>query len=90
MSVRCKNFEPALDLAAYSGLKLRLLGNGLRYKCIIRTDAGWDGVGYCRWVLELKPTFGSVGVLHCAGILAGIYMVLGLRVVWLWLLGSSL
>jgi hypothetical protein len=51
VSVRCKNFEPALDLAAYSGLKLRLLGNGLRYKCIIRTDSGWDGVGYCRWVL---------------------------------------
>jgi len=49
VSVRCKNFEPALDLAAYEGLKLRVLGNGLRYKCIIRTDAGWDGVGYCRW-----------------------------------------
>jgi hypothetical protein len=46
--VRCKNFEPSLDLAAYEGLRLRLLGNGLRYKCIIRTDAGWDGVGYCR------------------------------------------
>lgn len=21
-------------------------GNGLRYKCIIRTDPGWDAVGY--------------------------------------------
>lgn len=48
MSVRCKNFEPGLDLAAYEGLKLRVLGNGLRYKCIIRTDSSWDGIGYCR------------------------------------------
>jgi hypothetical protein len=46
--VRCKNFEPAVDLAAYEGIKLRVLGNGLRYKCIIRTDASWDGIGYCR------------------------------------------
>jgi uncharacterized protein YbjT (DUF2867 family) len=48
VSVRCKNFDPALDLAAYGGLRLRLLGNGLRYKCIIRTDSSWDGIGYCR------------------------------------------
>lgn len=49
MSVRCKNFEPPLDLAAYEGLRLRVLGNGLRYKCIIRCDSSWDGIGYCRW-----------------------------------------
>jgi hypothetical protein len=48
VSVRCKNFEPALDVAAYEGLKLRVLGNGLRYNCIIRCDSSWDGVGYCR------------------------------------------
>lgn len=28
------------------GLELRVKGNGLRYKCIIRTDPGWDAVGY--------------------------------------------
>eukprot|EP00775_Hariotina_reticulata_P012925 gene12925-13053_t len=48
VSVRCKNFEPPLDLAAYEGLKLRVKGNGLRYKCIIRTDSNWDGIGYCK------------------------------------------
>jgi hypothetical protein len=53
VSVRCKNFEPAVDLAAYEGIKLRVLGNGLRYKCIIRTDASWDGIGYCRCVVLL-------------------------------------
>ena len=25
---------------------MRVKGNGLRYKCIIRTDPGWDAVGY--------------------------------------------
>lgn len=47
-SVRCRNFEPALDLGAYGGLRLRLKGNGLRYKAILRTDSGWDGIGYTR------------------------------------------
>ncbi|KAI8474181.1 MAG: complex I intermediate-associated protein 30-domain-containing protein [Monoraphidium minutum] len=45
-SVRCRNWEPALDLGAYAGLRLRLRGNGLRYKLIVRTDSGWDGIGY--------------------------------------------
>lgn len=49
VSVRCKNYEPLLPLAGYEGLALRVKGNGLRYKCIIRTDTNWDGIGYCRW-----------------------------------------
>jgi hypothetical protein len=51
-SVRSKNFTPPLDLSPYQGLTLRLKGNGLRYKCIIRTDANWDGIAYCRCVWE--------------------------------------
>ena len=47
-SVRTKNFEPKLDLGAYQGLHLRLKGDGLRYKCIIRTDSNWDGIGFCK------------------------------------------
>ncbi len=46
-SVRRKNFEPALDLGAYEGLALRLRGDGKRYKMILRTDPGWDSIGYC-------------------------------------------
>lgn len=49
-SVRSRNFEPALDLTAYDGLALRVKGDGQRYKIIIRGDAGWDGVAYCRSV----------------------------------------
>lgn len=38
--------SPHLLAAAFDGLELRVKGNGLRYKCIIRTDPGWDAVGY--------------------------------------------
>jgi hypothetical protein len=49
VSVRCKNFDPVLNMSPYEGLALRVKGNGLRYKCIIRTDTNWDGIGYCRY-----------------------------------------
>eukprot|EP00898_Chlorokybus_atmophyticus_P008474 jgi/Chlat1/8628/Chrsp86S00660 len=47
-SVRTKNYEPALDLSAYDGIALRVKGDGMRYKFIIRCDTNWDGVSYCR------------------------------------------
>ena len=47
-SVRSRNWEPALDLGTYAGLRLRVRGNGLRFKAILRDDAGWDGVGFTR------------------------------------------
>ena len=47
-SVRTRNFAPALDLAGFTGIRLRCRGNGLRYKMILRTDAAWDGPSYCR------------------------------------------
>jgi hypothetical protein len=32
--------------AAYDGLELRVRGDGLRYKLILRCSAGWDTAGY--------------------------------------------
>lgn len=46
VQVRTKNFSPALDLKGYGGLGFRVKGDGLRYKCTIRTDTNWDGIGY--------------------------------------------
>lgn len=46
-SVRSRNFDPPLDLKAFEGVELRLKGNGLRYKLIVRPDSNWDGVAYC-------------------------------------------
>ena len=46
LQVRTKNFTPSLDLKAYGGLGFRVKGDGLRYKCTIRTDTNWDGIGF--------------------------------------------
>ena len=47
-STRSRNFEPPLDLGSYEGVELRVRGNGLRYKLILRCDPGWDSISYCR------------------------------------------
>lgn len=70
-SIRTRNFDPPLNLAGYDGIKLRVKGDGQRYKFILRTEAKWDGVAYChsfdtekdRWIevqipfTDLIPVF---------------------------------
>lgn len=46
-SVRTRNLEPPLDLAAYDGIELRVKGDGKRYKFMVRTETRWDGVAHC-------------------------------------------
>lgn len=46
-SVRTRNFTPPMDLSDYQGIELRVIGDGKRYKFIIRCEGQWDGVGYC-------------------------------------------
>ncbi len=45
-SVRTRNFEPAIDLSAYTGIELQVKGDGNRYKFLVRDSDGWDSVGY--------------------------------------------
>jgi uncharacterized protein YbjT (DUF2867 family) len=45
-SVRTRNFDPPFNLSDYEGVKLRVKGDGQRYKIFLRTEAQWDGVGY--------------------------------------------
>ncbi|HEY9696830.1 MAG TPA: CIA30 family protein [Trichocoleus sp.] len=45
-SIRTRNFEPPLNLAGYSGLLLRVQGDGQRYKFLIRDDDSWDSIAY--------------------------------------------
>ncbi|AUS99178.1 NADH:ubiquinone oxidoreductase [Nostoc sp. CENA543] len=45
-SVRTKNFEPTINLSGYTGVELRVKGDGKRYKVFLRTDTKWDGLGY--------------------------------------------
>jgi hypothetical protein len=70
-SVRTRNFEPALDLSQAQGLRLRLKGDGQRYKFLLRSDVGWDSVAFAfafdtiadEWItveipfMDLKPVF---------------------------------
>ncbi len=45
-SVRTRNLDPALDLSGYEGLRLRVQGDGNRYKFLLRSSAGWDSLAY--------------------------------------------
>lgn len=70
-SVRTRNLTPTLDLTGYTGIKLRLKGDGNRYKFLLRSDDKWDSVAYAysfdteadRWLdvyvpfSELIPVF---------------------------------
>ncbi|NJR66051.1 MAG: CIA30 family protein [Leptolyngbyaceae cyanobacterium CRU_2_3] len=46
-SVRTRNFEPSLDLSDYTGIELRVKGDGNRYKFMLRAETRWDGIAYC-------------------------------------------
>ncbi|MEB3341880.1 CIA30 family protein [Okeania sp.] len=46
VSVRTRNFEPPVNLLGYSGIELRVKGDGKRYKFFLRCEEKWDGVGY--------------------------------------------
>jgi Complex I intermediate-associated protein 30 (CIA30) len=45
-STRTRNLTPPLNLTAYDGIELKVRGDGQRYKCVIKIDQSWDGVGY--------------------------------------------
>ncbi|MFN4194314.1 MAG: CIA30 family protein [Thermosynechococcus sp.] len=46
VSIRTRNLIPPLNLQGYTGIQLRVRGDGQRYKFFLRSDPAWDGVGY--------------------------------------------
>lgn len=70
-SVRTKNFDPPFNFAGWQGIKLRVKGDGQRYKFILRNSSGWDSPAYIygfdtvadTWIAvdipfaEMVPTF---------------------------------
>lgn len=70
-SVRTKNFDPPFNFAGWHGLRLRVKGDGQRYKFILRNSSGWDSPAYIygfdtvadTWIAvdipfaEMVPTF---------------------------------
>jgi len=45
-SVRNRNWEPAKDCGNGTGISVRCLGDGQRYKLFLRTETGWDAIAY--------------------------------------------
>ncbi|ANV90242.1 CIA30 family protein [Picosynechococcus sp. PCC 8807] len=45
-SVRTKSLANPWDLSKYAGFRLRVKGDGQRYKFIARCENRWDGIGY--------------------------------------------
>ncbi len=45
-SVRTRNFEPPMNLSDYTGLELRVKGDGQRYKFLVRDSETWDSMAY--------------------------------------------
>jgi len=46
-SIRTQNFIPPWDLSPYEGIRLKVRGDGNRYKFITRCEGKWDGISYC-------------------------------------------
>lgn len=46
VSIRTRNLNPPLNLQGYTGIQLRVRGDGQRYKFFLRSDPAWDGIGY--------------------------------------------
>merc|ERR1719424_1727166 len=44
--VRCRVITPALDLRTCTGLRIRVTGDGNRYKFICRDSPEWNGVAW--------------------------------------------
>jgi Complex I intermediate-associated protein 30 (CIA30) len=72
VSVRTRNFQFPLDLSAYTGLEIKLKGDGSRYKFFARSSDGWDTVAYSyafntianEWMTIRVPFIEMVAVLR--------------------------
>ena len=62
VSVRTKNFNVPLDLSTYEGIRLRVKGDGQRYKFISRCEGKWDGLSYCFSFDTIADTWMTIDV----------------------------
>jgi Complex I intermediate-associated protein 30 (CIA30) len=61
-SVRTRNFDPAIDLSGDEGIRLRVKGDGNRYKFMLRTESRWDGVAHCHSFDTVADTWITVQI----------------------------
>ncbi len=65
-SVRTRNFEPALNLSIYSGIRLWVKGDGQRYKFFLRDRTAWDSLAYAYSFDTLKDEWTSIQIPFAA------------------------
>jgi hypothetical protein len=76
-SVRTRNFDPPLNLTGHTGIELRLMGDGQRYKFLIRDEDSWDSLAYTysfdtvpnQWI-EVRVPFNLMAPVFRAKIVA--------------------
>ncbi len=61
-SVRSRNFDPAFNLSDWQGLRLRLRGDGQRYKVILRDTDAWDSPAHTFSVDTQADTWQTVDI----------------------------
>jgi len=63
VSVRTRNFEPAIDLSKAVSINIKVKGDGNRYKFFLRDSTGWDSIAYSysfdtiggKWIAVIMP-----------------------------------
>ena len=61
-SVRTKNFDPPFNFTGWQGVRLRVKGDGQRYKFILRNSDGWDSPAYIYSFDTVADTWVSVDI----------------------------
>ena len=61
-SVRTRNFDPPFDLSSYQGIRLKLKGDGSRYKFLLRDAVQWDGIAYAHSFDTIADEWSTVDV----------------------------
>lgn len=56
VGIRTLPFEPPLDFSLCSGIRLKVKGNGQRFKCIIRDDEEFNGIAWS-FSFDTNPFF---------------------------------
>ncbi|KAJ8605874.1 hypothetical protein CTAYLR_000571 [Chrysophaeum taylorii] len=51
VGVRCRPMRPPIDASQYTGLRVRMSGDNLRLKFVVRDDEDWNGVAWT-WIFD--------------------------------------
>ncbi len=65
VSLRTRNFEPPLDLSAFTSISLQVKGDGQRYKFFLRDSTGWDSLAHSFAFDTVKDAWLTITIPFC-------------------------